>query len=312
MSDRSAIIVVPGAADVLIRGGSSPRTLWEHDVLLAPKWRYTLVKPGSWRGLLRGRLPQPGQAASKVAELARWNQTRWPGAELFVVIPAGRKIWWRQVSELAAAISHLPVAAIDYASTSRLWPTWIARRQPGDLILIDDTLVAGQKLAARLEALGGNNIQLARAGALLPQLRALAPNEHRLIIAPADEHGRLLATGADRSELVATQADRVNQLRRELASREPNSILLIQSAADTDDLMGRFRLDDELTQMTRLLDEHGYGVRVIGAPASLSTSGAWPVIEWSDGQKARLPAGWERRHATLRHVRQAVRDSLAS
>ena len=308
---RTAVILVPGPAYTLAKVWPKPRTVWEHDVLLAPKWRYTLVKPGSWRGLLRGRLPRAGTAATKIVDLMRWNQSRWPGAEIFVVIPAGRRIWWRQVTELAAALSHTGIEAIEWSDRSRQWPDWMAKRQPGDLILVDDSIASGARLWRRLASGAGNGCQLVSASTLLPTLRSFSPQEHRLIIAPATQHDQLLSAGIGEHELAASGSSQLSALRRELASRQPSGILLIQPAARSDDLLTRFQLDDDLTQMTRLLDQYGYGVRVIGAPDELSRRGSWPVIEWTAGQRSRLPAGWEHRHATLRHARRALQDPLS-
>ena len=280
--------------------------------MLAPKWRYSLVKPGSWRGLLRGRLPQPGRSAVKVSELVKWNRQRWPGAVAYMVIPAGRKTYWRQVAEMASSLTHQEMVLMDWPSSSRRWTSWAAKLRAGDLVIIDDTLASGQKLWRRLVESATSGVQLAGAGVLLPELKLFKPNQHRLVVSPARRHDELIGAGISEVELVSAEssAQRLEILRRELLSREPESILLVQPAPETFDLMGRFQLDDELTQLTRLLDAHGYGVRVIGAPEKHTKSGSWPVIEWTAGQRARLPAGWQQRHAVLRDAKQLLREQL--
>lgn len=312
MADKRAVLIVTGEPNALARPTDHPRTIWEHGVALAPKWRYTLVKPGSWRGLLRGRLPTPGRAAAKISELVRWNHNRWPGAASFLIIPRGRQTFWRQVAEMSSALSHQDIATPDWPSTSRRWRSWAVKLKPGDLIMVDDTLASGQRLWRQLSTVAPRGVQLAQLGVLLAELRAFQPNQHRLVVAPEAQHLQLLAAGVTAPELAVANgaAERLATLRRELMSREPESILLLQPAADTSDLLERFKVDDELTQLTQLLDEHGYGVRVIGAPTH-RTAGSWPVIDWSAGQKARLPAGWERRQARLRHAKQALHRHLS-
>jgi len=258
-------------------------------------------------------LPSPGRAATKISELIRWNRQRWPGAACHLILPAGRRTFWRQAAEMTAALSHQDVNVVDWPDKSRRWVAWSAQLRPGDLVLIDDSLAAGQRLWRRLTEQAPAGTQLVGLAVLLPELRAFKANQHRLVVAPPESRDLLLGAGVADEELAAAGSapQRLSTLQRELMSREPESILLFQPAPNTDDLLQRFQMDDELTQLTQLLDEHGYGVRVIGAPDKISARGSWPVIDWSAGQKARLPTGWEQRHASLRHAKQALHKHLS-
>lgn len=310
---KRAVIVVTGEPNAVARPMERPRTIWEHGVGLSPKWRYTLVKPGSWKGLLRGRLPSIGRGVVKLGELGRWNHQRWPGARQIVVIPSGRKLFWRHVAEQTASFSHREVETPDWPSVSRRWVNLIAKLGPGDLVIVDDTLASGQRIWRMLETHAPAGVQLAAASALFPELRLFKPNTHRVVVASDEQADSLKALGFGDAELVL--ADRGDQrlaaVRRELASRIPQSILLLQPAPDTKDLVARFQLDDELTQLTQLLDQHGYGVRVIGAPSS-PQRGAWPVVNWSAGQRSRLAVGWEQRRARLSDAKKALVQHLNS
>lgn len=312
---KTAAVIVPNLQSRHAEYGlSSARTVWRANIERSVRWRYTPGRKVTWRGLLRGKLPPAAEAARATHEVIEWQRQRFPGSNITLVLPTGRKLYWQGVAESVASHLHLKINTPGWPLGDKRWTGYFNRLRPGDLVAIDDTFPAGVKLLQKLQEACREGVQLLRYSQLMPEMAGVgsALYPRGLAVGLTQHEDALTGAGAHPSAvLVEDDFDhRLHRIAHELAYTKPDSVLVIEPAVEEGSIAARIQAEDRLTRLLQLLDHYGYGVRVIGAPEAPRSDGSWPVIDWVPLQSSRLPEGWQIRAAQFREAQLALKEHL--